>query len=62
MARVDAETGLLAGPGTKKSFMIPFKAGTQPKKVSPSSGEGSGSGGGGGASSQQQGDRLKQIF
>jgi len=62
MARIDAETGLLAGPDTEESFMIPFKAGTQPQKVSPSSGEGSGSGGGDGGSSQQQGDRLKQIF
>jgi penicillin-binding protein 1A len=63
MARVDAETGLLAGPDTEESFMIPFKAGTQPHRVSPSSGDESGTGtDGGGGSSQQQGDRLKQIF
>ncbi|MEF8824164.1 MAG: PBP1A family penicillin-binding protein [Desulfohalobiaceae bacterium] len=63
MARVDAETGLLAGPDTEESFMIPFKAGTQPKKVSPSATEDSGSGSDdGGGTSQQQGDRLKQIF
>jgi penicillin-binding protein 1A len=63
MARVDAETGLLAGPDTEESFMIPFKAGTQPQRVSPSATEDSGSGSDdGGGSSQQQGDRLKQIF
>ncbi len=61
MARVDAETGLLAGPGTKESFLLPFKAGTQPQRVAPSSREGSDSGSGGDESSQQ-GDRLKEIF
>jgi len=63
MARVDAETGLLAGPDTEESFMIPFKAGTQPQRVSPSATDDSGSGSDdGGGTSQQQGDRLKQIF
>ncbi|MFP4658475.1 MAG: penicillin-binding protein 1A [Desulfonatronovibrionaceae bacterium] len=30
MARVDASTGLLAGKDSKKSFLLPFKEGTQP--------------------------------
>lgn len=34
MARVDAENGLLAGPGTENSYMLPFEAGTQPREVS----------------------------
>jgi len=62
MARVDAETGLLAGPDTEESYMMPFKAGTQPQRVSPSATEDSGSGSDDGGGSQEQGDRLKEIF
>ena len=34
MARVDAENGLLASSSTENSYLLPFKAGTQPKKIS----------------------------
>ncbi len=34
MARVDADNGLLASSSTKNSYLLPFKAGTQPKKIS----------------------------
>ncbi len=37
MARVDKENGLLAGPHTEKSTLLPFKAGTQPTKISAGS-------------------------
>ncbi len=30
MARVDARTGLLAGPGTAEAYMLPFQNGTEP--------------------------------
>lgn len=33
MARIDAQTGLLAGPSTEKCYFLPFKAGTQPIKM-----------------------------
>ena len=62
MARIDAENGLLAGPGTEESYMIPFKAGTQPQKVSPAKRGGSGSGSEGEDGSSKQDDRLKDIF
>jgi penicillin-binding protein 1A len=71
MARVDAKNGLLAGPGTEESYLVPFKAGTQPTEISTagvqqagasgsedSASGGSGSSGGGSGS----GDMLKQIF
>jgi penicillin-binding protein 1A len=35
MARVDARNGLLAGPKSEKSYLLPFKAGTQPSRISP---------------------------
>jgi penicillin-binding protein 1A len=35
MARIDAQNGLLAGSGTERSYLLPFKAGTQPHKISP---------------------------
>lgn len=35
MARVDAENGLLAGPYTEQSYILPFKAGTEPTRISP---------------------------
>ena len=34
-AKVDVTNGLLAGPGTEKSYVLPFKAGTQPTRISP---------------------------
>ncbi|MFP4035867.1 MAG: penicillin-binding transpeptidase domain-containing protein, partial [Desulfovermiculus sp.] len=34
MARIDAANGLLAGPGTEKSYLLPFKSGTQPTRIS----------------------------
>jgi len=33
MVRIDAKTGLLAGPGTGKNYFLPFKAGTQPAQA-----------------------------
>ena len=35
MARIDPKTGLLAPPGEKKAYLLPFKAGTQPTKIAP---------------------------
>ncbi len=35
MAKIDAKTGLLAGPYTKESYILPFIAGTQPTQISP---------------------------
>ncbi len=35
MAKIDPKTGLLAPPGLKKSYLLPFKIGTQPTQVSP---------------------------
>jgi penicillin-binding protein 1A len=34
-ARIDAESGLLAGPHTRKSIFQAFKAGTEPKQYAP---------------------------
>ncbi len=34
MARIDAKNGLLAGPNTKESYLLPFIAGTEPKEIS----------------------------
>ncbi|MFP4212864.1 MAG: penicillin-binding protein 1A [Desulfohalobiaceae bacterium] len=34
MARVDAENGLLAASGSEDSYLLPFKAGTQPTRLS----------------------------
>ncbi|MGM0424757.1 MAG: penicillin-binding protein 1A, partial [Thermodesulfobacteriota bacterium] len=39
MARVDARNGLLAGPKSEDSYLLPFKAGTQPTRISPGSRE-----------------------
>ncbi|NJB68889.1 penicillin-binding protein 1A [Desulfobaculum xiamenense] len=33
MTRIDAATGLLAGPGTERSYFLPYKAGTQPTET-----------------------------
>ncbi|GAB6177844.1 PBP1A family penicillin-binding protein [Desulfobaculum senezii] len=58
MARVDAASGLLAGPGTEKTFTLPYKAGTQPTETAEPS-TASPSGGAKGAAGE---DLLKQIF
>ena len=58
MARVDAETGLLAGPGTEKGYFLPFKAGTQPTETAPADGGGGGTSSGGSSGE----DLLKQIY
>jgi penicillin-binding protein 1A len=34
MARIDAKNGLLAGPNTKESYILPFIVGTEPKEIS----------------------------
>jgi penicillin-binding protein 1A len=57
MARIDPETGLLAGPGSKESYFLPFKAGTQPVETAQESG--GGATGAGGSSSE---DLMKQVF
>lgn len=58
MARVDAKTGLLAGPGSQKSYLLPFKAGTQPTEISsPASGQNGEDARGG-----QKGELLKELF
>jgi len=62
MARIDAQNGLLAGPGTETSYLLPFKAGTQPSKVSPARSDDEAAGSGGDEGSGGQGDRLKRIF
>lgn len=41
MARIDAATGLLAGPGSEETYFLPFKAGTQPTETAKA-GEGAG--------------------
>lgn len=58
MARVDAESGLLAGPGTDKSYFLPFKAGTQPTESAQVDGNGDGVRPGGSRGE----DLLKQIY
>ncbi|MDZ7759279.1 MAG: PBP1A family penicillin-binding protein [Desulfovermiculus sp.] len=59
MAKVDAANGLLAGPGTEKSYLLPFKAGTQPTRISQRSS-------GGSKESESEGqddqDKLKSLF
>ncbi len=58
MARIDAKTGLLAGPYTKESYILPFIAGTEPTRVSPPP-----PGEQGGASGASEGENvLKHIF
>ena len=32
MAKIDARTGLLAGPNSDKTYYLPFKVGTEPTK------------------------------
>ncbi|MDD4649259.1 MAG: penicillin-binding transpeptidase domain-containing protein, partial [Desulfoplanes sp.] len=60
MARIDPDTGLLAGPGASKSFFLPFKSGTEPtqtasRPVDNAAGHGM-------AEPGSDEDLLKQIF
>lgn len=57
MAKIDAASGLLAGPGSEKSFFLPFKEGTQPTKTATGSDSESGSSGSGSSE-----DLFKQTF
>jgi penicillin-binding protein 1A len=61
MARIDPQTGLLAGPGSTKSIFLPFKQGTEPTRTSttPSS---SGSTESPMTESGADEDLFKQIF
>ena len=56
MARIDAASGLLAGPDSEKTYFLPFKDGTQPTETAQ------GSGGPSPASSSKGEDLLKQIY
>jgi penicillin-binding protein 1A len=63
MAKVDASNGFLAGPGTEKSYLLPFKAGTQPTRISKGRGSRSDESedrDSGGADQGQ--DMLKSVF
>ncbi|WP_432736669.1 penicillin-binding protein 1A [Maridesulfovibrio sp. FT414] len=57
MAKIDAATGLLAGPSSEESYFLPFKEGTQPTKTA--SGADGDSGEPGTGSSE---DLFKQTF
>ena len=61
MARVDAQNGLLAGPGSEKTYLLPFKAGTQPEEMSPK-GRTAAQGKQGQPASDSQDDMLKELF
>ncbi|MEW5774001.1 MAG: PBP1A family penicillin-binding protein [Thermodesulfobacteriota bacterium] len=52
MARIDAATGLLAGPNSAETYFLPFKEGAQPTDVTPASGSPSG----------KAEDLLKQVY
>ena len=59
MARIDPDSGLLAGPGSEQSYFLPFKSGTQPVRTAQDAGPGKtrpGSSGSGGE------DLMKQVF
>ena len=64
MARIDAENGLLAAQNAKQSYSLPFKAGTQPTRISPGSGTqtAGGSGEGGREPAANSDEMLKEIF
>ncbi|MFP4392228.1 MAG: penicillin-binding protein 1A [Desulfohalobiaceae bacterium] len=62
MARVDAENGLLAGPRTEKSFLLPFKAGTQPTRISPGKRDTRQRAHQEGEDRDKEGDVLKSLF
>lgn len=57
MAKIDAASGLLAGPNSSKTFFLPFKEGTQPTRTASGSGEDGESGGTGSSE-----DLFKQTF
>ncbi|WP_461210307.1 penicillin-binding protein 1A [Desulfocurvus sp. DL9XJH121] len=57
MARIDASSGLLAGPDTERTYFLPFKDGTQPKETAQGS-----AGGPSPATSSKGEDLLKQIY
>jgi penicillin-binding protein 1A len=59
MARIDPETGLLAGAGAEDSYFLPFKAGTQPVQTAQDSGGGKAVPGGSDAGGE---DLMKQVF
>ncbi len=61
MARIDPSNGLLAGSGTEKSYLLPFKSGTQPKRVSQSKKDQKDYGQGFGNQTSGQGG-LKDLF
>ena len=61
MAKVDARNGLLAGPGSEKTYLLPFKAGTQPDKISPL-GRTSAQGKQGRPPQDSQDELLKELF
>jgi penicillin-binding protein 1A len=52
MARIDAATGLLAGPNSQETYFLPFKEGTQPSDTTPASGNPAG----------KAEDLLKQVY
>ncbi len=52
MARIDAATGLLAGPGSEETYFLPFKEGTQPTETVPA----------GGSPANKAEDLLKQVY
>ncbi|BBD07072.1 penicillin-binding protein 1A [Desulfovibrio ferrophilus] len=58
MARIDAASGLLAGPKSEKTYFLPFKDGTQPTETAQ---DGGGSGPNPSTSSKGE-DLLKQIY
>jgi penicillin-binding protein 1A len=57
MVRIDAADGMPAGPGTKESYFLPFKAGTQPRATVDRSSPGSRR-----PVKEAGEDLLKQIF
>jgi len=52
MARIDAATGLLAGPKSEETYFLPFKEGTQPTETVPAEG---------GPATKAE-DLLKQVY
>ncbi|MBT8763483.1 PBP1A family penicillin-binding protein [Desulfohalobiaceae bacterium Ax17] len=55
MAKIDAQTGLLAGPNSDKVYLLPFKEGTEPTSTSDSSSPKQ-------ESQKASEDILKQLF
>ena len=64
MAKIDAANGLLAGSGTEKSYLLPFKSGTQPTRISQRKAAQSGSSESQGSERQSgdEDDKLKSLF